>query len=72
MQLQGSNMPLPKAFFQQNSSVAKSKSYVNLREVTERMQLKPGEYVIIPSTFDPNLESDFILRIFTEKKSTSG
>ncbi|XP_041950833.1 calpain-3-like [Alosa sapidissima] len=69
--LHGSNTPLSKAFFQQNSSVAKSKSYVNLREVTERVQLKPGEYVIVPSTFDPNLECEFILRIFTEKKSTS-
>ncbi|XP_063079894.1 calpain-3-like [Engraulis encrasicolus] len=67
----GSTTPLSKSFFQSTASVAKSKSYVNLREVTERIQLKPGEYVIVPSTFDPNLESDFILRIFTEKKSTS-
>ncbi|XP_062406279.1 calpain-3-like [Sardina pilchardus] len=71
-ELHGSNTPLSKAFFQSTSSVAKSKSYVNLREVTERVQLKPGEYVIVPSTFDPNLECEFILRLFTEKKSTSG
>ncbi|KAL2082678.1 hypothetical protein ACEWY4_022496 [Coilia grayii] len=70
-EFQGSSTPLPKAFFEGTGSVARSKSYVNLREVTERLQLKPGEYVIVPSTFDPNLEADFILRIFTEKKSTS-
>lgn len=70
-QLQGSNKPLSKDFFLYNSSAARSKSYVNLREVTERVRLMPGEYVIVPSTFDPHKESEFILRIFTEKKSTS-
>ncbi|XP_062406184.1 calpain-3b [Sardina pilchardus] len=68
---QSSQGPLPKDFFLYTSSVAKSKSYVNLREVTERVRLMPGEYVIVPSTFDPHKESEFILRIFTEKKSTS-
>ncbi|XP_031437623.1 calpain-3-like isoform X2 [Clupea harengus] len=70
-ELHGSNKPLSTDFFLYNSSAARSKSYVNLREVTERVRLMPGEYVIVPSTFDPHKESEFILRIFTEKKSTS-
>uniref|UniRef100_A0AAY4EVT4 Calpain-3 n=1 Tax=Denticeps clupeoides TaxID=299321 RepID=A0AAY4EVT4_9TELE len=67
-EMRGSNKPLPKDFFVYNSSVARSKSYVNLREVTERVRLKPGEYVIVPSTFEPHKECEFLLRIFTEKR----
>uniref|UniRef100_A0AAY4EUV5 Calpain-3 n=1 Tax=Denticeps clupeoides TaxID=299321 RepID=A0AAY4EUV5_9TELE len=70
-EMRGSNKPLPKDFFVYNSSVARSKSYVNLREVTERVRLKPGEYVIVPSTFEPHKECEFLLRIFTEKRSNS-
>ncbi|XP_056301497.1 calpain-3b isoform X2 [Danio aesculapii] len=62
---------LSKDFFLYNASTARSKSYVNIREVTERFCLKPGEYVIIPSTFDPHKESEFLLRVFSENRSTS-
>lgn len=54
-------------FFKYNKSVARSPSYINLREVITRVKLPPGRYCIIPSTFDPNEEGEFILRIFTEK-----
>ena len=27
----------------------------------------PGSYVIVPTTFSPNEESDFIVRVYTEK-----
>ena len=37
-------------------------------EVTKRFELKPGTYVIIPFTEKTNQESDFLLRVFSEKQ----
>ncbi|KAG8448835.1 hypothetical protein GDO86_015779 [Hymenochirus boettgeri] len=44
--------------------------FVAKRDVTQRYQLAPGRYLIIPSTFHPHQESEFILRVFTEKHHT--
>uniref|UniRef100_A0A673GUR0 Calpain-3 n=1 Tax=Sinocyclocheilus rhinocerous TaxID=307959 RepID=A0A673GUR0_9TELE len=55
-EMKGNQQQLPKDFFIYNASTARCKSYANMREVTERFCLKPGEYVIIPSTFDPHKE----------------
>ena len=60
-------LPLQKDFFKYNSSCARSKSFINSRELSCRFKLNPGTYVIIPSTFEPDKEGDFILRIFSEK-----
>lgn len=62
---------MQKEFFMSNSSKARSRAYINLREVTQRFRLSPGEYVIIPSTYEPHQEGDFILRVFSEKRNTS-
>ncbi|KAG7316340.1 hypothetical protein KOW79_019881 [Hemibagrus wyckioides] len=70
-EMHGNKQHLPKDFFLYNASIARCKSYINLREVTERFHLRPGEYAIVPSTFEPHNESDFLLRVFSEKKSTS-
>uniref|UniRef100_A0A4W6F3X2 Calpain-3 n=1 Tax=Lates calcarifer TaxID=8187 RepID=A0A4W6F3X2_LATCA len=67
----GQNQHLQKDFFLYTASKAKSKTYINLREVTERFRLPPGEYVIIPTTFEAHKEGEFILRVFSEKQSTS-
>uniref|UniRef100_A0AAX7U7Q2 Calpain-3 n=1 Tax=Astatotilapia calliptera TaxID=8154 RepID=A0AAX7U7Q2_ASTCA len=67
----GQNQHLQKDFFLYTASKAKCKSYINLREVTERFCLPPGEYVIIPTIFKPHEEGEFILRVFSEKQSTS-
>ncbi|VDD92077.1 unnamed protein product [Enterobius vermicularis] len=34
-------------------------------QVTARFRVPPGNYVIVPSTFEPNEEAEFMLRIFT-------
>ncbi|XP_060081791.1 calpain-B-like [Ylistrum balloti] len=49
-----------------------SGNYEFYRENTKRFQFSPGTYVVIPSTFYPNVESQFMLRFFTEKPSDSG
>lgn len=28
--------------------------------------MNPGHYLIVPSTFDPNEEGEFLIRVFTE------
>ena len=55
------------AFFKRSASVAKSPSFVNMREITGRHKLTPGQYLIVPSTFEPQKEAQFLLRIYSEK-----
>lgn len=64
--------PLDINFFKYNASVAKSPTFINMREVCGRHKLSPGTYCIVPSTFEPNYEGDFLVRIFSEKANTSG
>jgi len=58
--------PLSSEFFKFNASCARSPTFINLREVSCRFKLDPGSYAIVPSTFEPNQEGEFIIRVFTE------
>jgi len=59
-------------YFSEAKSCARSPAFINLREVTGRFRVPPGEYVIVPSTYEPNQESEFILRIYTNGFIDSG
>ncbi|XP_063047489.1 calpain-2 catalytic subunit-like [Engraulis encrasicolus] len=58
---------LHKNFFLRNASKARSETFINLREVCSRFCLPPGEYLVLPSTFEPNKNGDFAVRVFSEK-----
>lgn len=62
---------LSRDFFRYHASLARSKTFINLREVSDRFQLPPGDYILIPSTFEPHQEADFCLRIFSEKRAVT-
>ncbi|XP_035029078.2 calpain-2 catalytic subunit [Hippoglossus stenolepis] len=60
---------LKRNFFKYSCSAARSETFINLREVCGRFCLPPGEYLIIPSTYEPNKNGDFYVRVFSEKEA---
>ncbi|XP_053330473.1 calpain-3 isoform X3 [Spea bombifrons] len=70
-EMHGNKQHLQKDFFMYNASKDRCKSYINMREVSQRFRLPPSEYVIIPSTYEPHQEGEFILRVFSEKRNIS-
>lgn len=55
-------------FFKYNMSIAKVPFFLNTREVTSRFRFLPGAYVIVASTFEPEMTGEFLIRIFSEAK----
>ncbi|XP_066509206.1 calpain-2 catalytic subunit-like [Hoplias malabaricus] len=67
-QFQGQrNVHLDKNYFLTHAQKARSETFINLREVCSRFSLPPGKYLIVPSTFEPNKDGDFCIRVFSEK-----
>ncbi|XP_023255347.1 calpain-2 catalytic subunit-like, partial [Seriola lalandi dorsalis] len=66
-----SNVHLGPDVLLRSAAVARSPTFINLREVCGRFKLPPGEYVIVPSTFEPHRKGSFALRVFTEKEAHS-
>lgn len=43
---------------------------MNAREVMKVFRLNPAEYLIVPSTFDPNVTESFLLTIVYKGEAT--
>ncbi|XP_063160136.1 calpain-2 catalytic subunit [Candoia aspera] len=65
------NVHLSKNYFLTNRARERSNTFINLRELLNRFKLPPGEYIIVPSTFEPNKNGDFCLRVFSERNADS-
>ncbi|XP_062969859.1 calpain-2 catalytic subunit [Cynocephalus volans] len=63
------NIHLSKNFFLTTRARERSDTFINLREVLNRFRLPPGEYILVPSTFEPHKDGDFCVRVFSEKKA---
>uniref|UniRef100_A0A3B4ZGQ8 Calpain-1 catalytic subunit-like n=1 Tax=Stegastes partitus TaxID=144197 RepID=A0A3B4ZGQ8_9TELE len=57
---------LPASFFLTHAPAAQTKTYLNARSVMELLMLKPGEYLIVPSTFKRNESASFLLTIHSK------
>uniref|UniRef100_A0A4W4ER32 Calpain 2, (m/II) large subunit b n=1 Tax=Electrophorus electricus TaxID=8005 RepID=A0A4W4ER32_ELEEL len=57
---------LGKEYFLTHAQKARSETFINLREVSTRFKLPPGEYLIVPSTFEPHKNGDFSVRLNAE------
>ena len=58
---------LEETVVRRTAPVEKTDQYINLREVSKRMMLPPGRYVVIPTTFNRGEEGQFLVRLFLEK-----
>ncbi|KAK0424719.1 hypothetical protein QR680_008809 [Steinernema hermaphroditum] len=58
-------------FFAANKSAARSPAFINLREVTGRFRLPPGHYVVVPSTYEPNQDGEYMVRLFSNSRIDS-
>lgn len=52
-----------------HKAVAKTPTWQDGRETNVRVRLSQGKYCVIPCTFEPSYEGDFILRIHIERYS---
>ena len=60
---------LDKNYFDYHKSFATSGVFTNAREVHARMELTEGRYCLVPCTFNPNEEGEFLMRMYTEKNT---
>uniref|UniRef100_A0A3B5M044 Calpain catalytic domain-containing protein n=1 Tax=Xiphophorus couchianus TaxID=32473 RepID=A0A3B5M044_9TELE len=59
----------PAHFFSTNKPVAQLENYPNAREVMQLLSLKPGEFLIVPSTYSPNETASFILTVLSKTET---
>ncbi|XP_043088235.1 calpain-1 catalytic subunit isoform X3 [Puntigrus tetrazona] len=59
----------PASFFRNAHLVGKNESYINAREIVEFFRFKAGEYLIVPSTFQPNEAASFLLTVYSKTEA---
>lgn len=59
----------PASFFSRNKPVVQVPDFKNCREVMQLMMLEPGEYLIVPSTYNPNETASFILTVLSKAET---
>ncbi|XP_047200618.1 calpain-1 catalytic subunit-like isoform X2 [Girardinichthys multiradiatus] len=59
----------PGSFFSSQKLVAQTRRFMKSREVMEFLTLQPGEYLIVPSTVNPNETASFLLTIFSREET---
>ena len=64
-------VPLKKDFFDHNGIYASCDSFINTRQIVKRLTLPPGVYVVVPCTWERDLETSFYIRFFFEKGNIS-
>ncbi|KAL4647357.1 calpain-1 catalytic subunit-like [Arapaima gigas] len=70
--LAGDSKPLDQKFFYSRLPVASSGKYKALRGVRRKVRLDPGSFVVVVSTYRPNQQGDFFLRLFAKTGNTLG
>uniref|UniRef100_A0A3P8YMS3 Calpain catalytic domain-containing protein n=1 Tax=Esox lucius TaxID=8010 RepID=A0A3P8YMS3_ESOLU len=68
--MKGHRGKFPKTFFKTNVPVAKTEKYIDSRTVMGLFWLNPGEYLIVPTSFNPDETASFILSIFSKTSVT--
>lgn len=66
-----STLNITPQYFVGRKPTAGTKCYINIREVFGRYRLKPGNYMVVPSTFQANRKGSFLLRWFLERIDNS-
>ncbi|XP_046401342.1 calpain-B-like [Ischnura elegans] len=64
--LEKQSKPLDSQFFLYNRAV-NTPTYSYQRAITNRFLLTPGTYCIVPAVYQPRVEGEYLLRVFTEK-----
>ncbi|TRY60020.1 hypothetical protein DNTS_034668, partial [Danionella cerebrum] len=63
---------LDQQFFSNNRLVARSGKYRSIRSVWRKIHLEPGTYAILASTYRPNQQGEFFLRVYTKTGNIQG
>lgn len=64
-EMPGPNEKVTPEMVKSQTPIADSKLFKDSREANIRFTVPLGHYVIVPSTYDPDQDGEFLLRIFT-------